>query len=160
MNVNRIMGNIQKRIDTRKILKQEKEISNFVEIHDVNTYGDSFSQLYTARQSIANYAKSKGVRVDVFESRDGMPKGFEDEPAEKLNVVLTDILTNKSVERLVPAKTDVTYPKQRERLVVVPIRGEDLQRIRQGVQTVEDTFLRNFYRNLEDMVKSLGKKNN
>ena len=160
MNVGRIIGNIQRRIDTNKILNQEKEMENFVHIHDVNTYGDSFSQLYTARPVIANYAKSKGVRVDVFESREGMNSALADEPAENLKVVLTNLLTRKSTEKIVPAKTDAIYPKQREQRVVIPVKGEqDLQYVRTGIHTTEDNFLRNFYRNIEDMTRSITGKN-
>ena len=160
MNVGRIIGNIQRKIEVNKILKQEKELETFVQIHDVNTYGDSFSELYTARPIIAKFAKAKGVRVDVFESRDGMHKALADEPAENLKVVLTNLLTRKSTEQIVPAKTDVLYPKQREQIVVIPVKGEqDLQYVRTGIHTTEDNFLRNFYRTIEVMTKNVTGKN-
>ncbi len=160
MNVGRIIGNIQKRINTNKILKQEKEIENFVQIHDVNTAGDSFGQLYTARPIIASYAKSKGVRVDVFAAKDGVEKTYKDEPAENLNVVLTNLLTQKSVKQKVPARTDITYPKQREQIILIPVKGEqDLQYARTGIQSTEDNFLRNFYRTIEDMAGQITGKN-
>lgn len=160
MNVGRILGNIQKKVNVKNIEKQEKELETFVKIHDVNTYGDSFEQLYTARPVIANYAKSKGVRVDIFESRANMPKDNYEAPAKDLKVVLTNLLTRRSTERIVPANTDITYPKQREQMFIIPIKGEqDIQTVKPGIQTVEDNFLRNFYRTIEDMTGAITGKN-
>lgn len=156
MKVSKIVSQVKKQINKSKFIREEKEISKYVTIHDIDTYGDSFNQMYTARSGIAKYAKEKGVRIDIFDAAPKAKENAENNLSDKLNVVVSNILTGKKTERFVSANTDKVTTKMRQRPILIPVKHEeDLQIVRNSVHYTDDTFLRNLYRNIEEMTHSI-----
>ena len=148
-----------------KVAKQEEYINRFVRIHDVNTYGDSFNQMYTARETLANYAKDKGVTIDIHDARklleddESVSPILENKFAEKLYVVVTNLLSGKSKTKFVDADTDKLYPKVAQRPIIIPNVKDYTDVARQSVRNTEDTFLRNLYGNIEELTEKVTSKN-
>lgn len=162
MKIQRIIAS---KIAKNKVAKQEEYINRFVRIHDTNTYGDSFNQMYTARETLANYAKDKGVTIDIHDARklleddESVSPILENKFAEKLYVVVTNLLSGKSKTKFVDANTDKLYPKVAQRPILIPITSDYTDIARQSVRNTEDTFLRNLYRNIEELTEKVTSKN-
>lgn len=146
-------------IEIQKYRKEERFINNYVTIHNDSTYGDSYKQMYKARKTMANYAADKGVKIDIYDARHEL--GEHDSPivendlAEKLSVYVTNLLSNKQTKRFVSARTDEIHPHVVNDYFVVEIPSDGIQQVRLTKHEYEDTFLRNLYRNIEDMTNKV-----
>ena len=49
MNISKIFNRIETQVEKHRLNKKITEINNYEKIHDFNTYGDSFNQMYIAR---------------------------------------------------------------------------------------------------------------
>ena len=165
MKIQKIIGAIK--ADRAKNLVQRKEakLNNYIRIHDKNTYGDSYEQMKQAREVIANYAQKEGVSVDIFNANrlvaddETAPSFIKEYTSDKLNVVVQNILTGESENKIVNANTDKTLPKYAKTTVIVPIKGEDIEIARHGIRRTEDSFLRNLYRSIEELTRNVTGKN-
>ena len=59
MKISKIFNKIQSNVAQRKINKQDALIDKYIKIHDVDTYGDSFAQMYDARKNTCEFCKRK-----------------------------------------------------------------------------------------------------
>lgn len=155
MNIQNI---ISSQITKNKFAREEAKINKYVKIHDINTYGDSFNQMYNARKTMANYASKKGITIDIYDARklleedDSVSPAIKDKFAEKINVVVTDLLSGRSKAKLVSSNTDKTYPKEAKSPILFATNDNCTDVVRQSVRTTEDSFIRNLYRNIEELV--------
>ena len=121
--------------------------------------------MYTARETLANYAKDKGVTIDIHDARklleddESVSPILENKFAEKLYVVVTNLLSGKSKTKFVDANTDKLYPKVAQRPIIIPNEKDYTDVARQSVRNTEDTFLRNLYRNIEELTEKVTSKN-
>ena len=165
MKIQKIIGAIK--ADRAKNLAQRNEarINNYIRIHDKNTYGDSYEQMKQASGLIANYAQKEGVSVDIYNANrlvaddETAPSFIKEYTSDKLNVVVQNILTGESENKIVNANTDKTLPKYAKTTVIVPIKGEDIEIARHGIRRTEDSFLRNLYRSIEELTRNVTGKN-
>lgn len=158
MKTPRIIQNLQHKFELRNIIKAEEQISKHFKVHDNTLYGNSENQMYHARGVIANFARKNNVSVDIYDARqlldgcENVSPIIEDRFSSKMNVVVTNLKDKKQINRVVDANTDITYPKISTRQIMLNVEGEeDLQISRKAVRYTEDTFLRNLYRNIEEM---------
>ncbi len=158
MKIQRLINSIQSNNVKRKILQNEERINRYVKIHDVTTPVDSFNQMYTARSVIANYAEKKGVSINIYNAGK-CPPPDNTTADNKLNVIVTDLLTGNAKAKLVDADTDRLYPKVSENPIIIPILSDCTDIVRQSIKNTEDTFLRNLYRNIEELTKEVTSKN-
>ena len=165
MNTPKIFNRIERQIEKHKLNKRISEINNYVKIHDVNTYGDSFNQMYNAREVMANYAKKKGISIDIYDAKklleddEFVSPVIENKFSDKLNVIVTNLLNGKSESKIVSANTDKTYKKIAEIPIVVSTKPDNLDIMRKGTRQTEDSFIRNLYRNIEFLTNSVIRKN-
>ena len=165
MNISKIFNRIETQVEKHKLNKKITEINNYVKLHDVNTYGDSFNQMYNAREVMANYAKKKGVSIDIYDAKKLLEDDESISPAiannfsDKINLIVTNILNGKSQSKIVSANTDKTFPKVREKKVMIPISEDGTERIGITISKTEDSFIRNLYRNIEYLTNSVTAKN-
>jgi len=164
MRTPKIIQTIQRTIKIRKYTNHENRIKRNFQVHDSDFYGNASSQMYQAREVIARYAVSKGVAVDIFDARrlynqaENVSSATGNKPSDKMHVMVTNLLNGQSESRIVSANTDKVYPKVREHGVLIPVRGEQDQQTPYILTNyTEDTFLRNLYRNIEQMTNSLTK---
>ena len=50
MKIQKMINIAEKQINKQKIINKNNLINKYVKIHDVNTYGDSFNQMYNAKE--------------------------------------------------------------------------------------------------------------
>lgn len=164
MKLTKIINSVQSKIKTAKIVRHENRINKHFKVHTNTLYGDAGAQMYQAREVIARFAERNGVSVDVYDARRLLDRDefvspvIENDFSDKMHVAVTNLLNNKTENRIVSANTDIVYPKESRRKILIPVRGEqDLQIPGESVRYTEDTFLRNLYRNIEEMVKRVTK---
>ncbi len=146
-----------------KNLKERKleRLNQNIRIHDKNTYGDSYKQMMDAREIIANYVQPKGVTVDIFDAKrliendDTAPSTIQDYMADKINVVVTNILNGKFENKIISANTDKTYPKMAQTHVMIHLKDDGLEVIKHGYRQTSDSFLRNLYRSIEELTRKV-----
>lgn len=161
MKITRLINTIQNRINVAKVAKKENEINRFVRIHDINTYGDSYKQMCTAKETIANYAKKHGVSVDIYDARRVLdddcdaPVCVQNNLSDKIHVIVSNMLNGKSKSRFVSANTDMAYDKVATSNIFLPSKAEGTEVVCKTTRKTTDSFLRNLYRNIEDMTKQV-----
>ncbi len=182
MRIPPIKSKVIRFLEIRKYEKEQKFLNKFCNISN-EIEGDTFTQLNSARKTIANYAKSKGVTVDI-------------EPGNSTNVVTSYFKTSsdgKKLEKIADVPDIANLPKDKLRITVrsleklperkggkllstseyvskdtsethlhtvndyfvVEIPEDGLQQIRLTKHENEDNFLRHIYRVIENNVKAI-----
>ncbi len=167
MRTPKIIQNLQRKLEIQKIIKKENQINKHFKVHDGTLYGNSETQMYHAREVIANFARKNNVSVDIYDARrllDGaetVSPIIEDKYSSKINVVVTNLKNKQQINRVVDANTDITYPKVSIRQIMLNVKNEeDLQIGRKVISSTEDSFLRNLYRNISEMTNQITKTQN
>jgi len=167
MSIRKIFSRIQSGFNTNTLTRAQAKVEKYFKINDYDTFGDSFNKMYSAKETIANYAKSKGVRVDIYAAEKVSGNEYEYTPvssgkdslADKIRVIVTNLSNGNSREKLVSARTDEIFPKYGEkRPMIIPIAGENIERAITPAWKTEDNFLRNLYRNIEALTNAVVKK--
>ena len=159
MKIGRIIRNIQAKAERRAVIRKENNIKKYFNISDFDVYGDSYSQMYTARHGIANYAKQNGVSVDVYDANKffdedfNLPKRIKERLRDKLELVVTNRKSGKSRKAMISANTKKSFPKMAVRKFLLPVPGEELEVARGVYSTTDDNLLRNLYRAIERLTK-------
>ena len=162
MKLRNYVKRIQNQIERKNLIKKEKMLAGYFKVHDDTIYGDSYNQLYNARTTFANYAKSKGISIDVYDARQTIasdeyaPVNIENSLSDKLMLKVTNILTGKSKSRIISADTDKIHVHNNIKLDVF----RNVTETYETKQLQEDTFLRYMYRNVENLTKHLNGKTN
>ena len=164
MKINNLFNTIESKITQSQIARKEAKISKYIQIHDATTYGDSFQKMYNAREILANYAKEKGVTIDIYDARkiiedDIITPANENNLTDKINIIVTNLLTGKSKSKIISANTDKVHKRTTQSSDVLSIPSEDVIIVRNKIKENEDNFLRNLYRNIENLTNIVtGKK--
>ena len=160
------IGNLITKLETNlahsATVRHENNIDKFFKIHDSNTFGDSFNQMYLARETISRFAKKNGVKVDIYDAKKMTThKSLGTELSDKINLVVTNLHNGKNQSRLVAADSDKTYTNSNDiytARICCYKDGDRLAFVPKKHWTTEDTFLRNLYRNIESMVNEVTQK--
>lgn len=163
MNIGKFIGNVETNLAHSATVRHENNIDKFFKIHDSDTFGDSFNQMYLAREIISRFAQRNGVKVDVYDAKKMTNhKALGTELSDKINLVVTNLHNGKNQSRIVAADTDKIYPNIKATNYAARIRthkdGDMLTFVPKERWATEDTFLRNLYRNIEAMVTEVTKK--
>ena len=138
---------IRKFRTAQKQIKIDKLV-NIDNVHQKETY----KTLSEAKELIANYAASKGVKVR-----------FHSFPEEKVSEQMKNqmyLWVSKGYEhqgRIIPTDIARTYAKETEKLAILEKQNGDAY-LTKGKFLVEDSFLRNVYRNIEELAGYFTKK--
>ena len=156
MNIRRITSNINHFIRTKRIERAEKEISAYVKVQVSNI--EAHKQISNARSTIANYAKNRGISVDIFDAvhSDDVKKAAKNPLSDKMIVLVKNLLTDKQTHRLLSTDTNAVVNYSNFGInagTVSKISGKDGIGIEHFCH--EDGFLRNLYRNIAEMTDSL-----
>lgn len=162
MDFNPLASRCRASIASRLHQCRENRINKYFQINDYNTYGDSYSLMDNAREVIARYAKSRNVQVQVYDAatrkviaaNHAKPETLVD----KIVVSVRNLATGKTRSRIVSADPDATHifkPQPKidvQKLETInPITKQNKLLVLNRTQNVEDTFLRNLYRNIADL---------
>lgn len=149
-------------IDT--VARKEARIQKYFNIHDRYLFPtDAPYQLYLMREPIARFAQKNNLKIDVYnpsniKTSDFFTVGNPDEFSEQIALVVSDRSNKKMKVQLINADTSIDYPKESVRTFLLPIKGEDTQIARKIKSTTNDNFLRNVFREIENMAREINNK--
>jgi len=164
MKIGKLIGRIQTKLDQCSYARKEARIDQYFKLHDYDTFGDSFNQMYKARETVARYAAEKAVQIDVYDAKRlvdgtldlGVKPKSDAKLSDKIIVAATNIFNGKLKWQLVSADTGKVYPKIADKgLIILPIKGENKEIARKRKWCTEDTFLRNLYRSVENLTNEV-----
>lgn len=115
----------------------------------------TYEQLSKASGVLENYARHKGVNIDIL-SVGTTDKGNNADRV--LAIVVKDPKSKKLKVSEVSSDVGAVIKRTEEKSIMFDDAVDDLQYARKLKSTYEDNFLRNVYQKVEEMVHSLGKK--
>ena len=148
MNIRRITSNINHFIKTKKIEKAEKEISEYLKVNVSNKAADA--EIYNARGTIANFAKHRGISVDIFDAK--RLCDVKDPFSDKMIIIVENLLNGKQTQKQISTDTKavVNYSNYAGTADTASKLSRNIKRF-----SHEDGFLRNLYRNIADMTATV-----
>ena len=162
MKLQKIAQVIEKRINVLKYEKEQKFINKYFKIYDNTMANDTFEKMQEAKKTIANYAKNKGVAIEVYDAKteaiDLGNAAIENSFADKIKLVITDLKTKAEKSRCIYALDDKNPQSavlEKTKNVMVYDSKEGVERMTKVKSTFEENFLRYLYRNIEELTKSL-----
>ncbi len=163
MKIGNIISKLQNRMSMSAISRREAKINKYVDIHNSGVLSDSvYYQLNMAREIIANFARKNSVKVDIYNTRKVHPERSavvppysQDSILGNLEVVVSNLRTGLAQRDFIPASTNEVYPKVKQVPIIIPIRESGLERPGYAKYSTEDNFLRNLYRSIEMLTKSV-----
>ena len=134
-----------------KINNKQAKIDKLVKIDKVHQK-ETYQVLNEAKEVIANYAEAKGVKVSFH----SFP---ENNTAEQMKNQMY-LWVSKGYEhqgRIIPTNIAETYVKETEKFAILEKQNGDTY-LTKGKFLTEDNFLRNVYRNIEELTKYFTQK--
>lgn len=146
-------------IDRFNSAKAKRIANKHVHI-DNNLPSDVYDKLSSAQSTIANYAKSKGVKVTFNDANKFMadekfdvPKHLSNFLSDKIQISVENIKDKRTRGLFLDADVNKVHTHQKTKYFIKDIPEDDTQVTRKVVNTYEDNFLRNVYRTVENLVK-------
>ena len=148
--VNDLLSNIDCVRKFRTAQKQAK-IDKLVKIENVHQK-ETYKTLSGAKEIIANFAASKGVRVSFH----SFP---EEKVAEQMKNQMYLLVSKGDIHqvRIIPTDVAKTYAQESEKLTILQ-RNNGSAYLTQSKFQAEDNFLRYVYRNIEELAKKFAPK--
>ena len=139
-----------------KMTKNHMPIEKFVTIQGEFINNDAVNQMYQARGVLANYAKNKAVRIDIYETPDSFDKGHD--YSKRMVLRITNLINgNKTQQRTISSDTNQIKIHRLKRDYWFKMGQSDECYIKEIENTTEDNFLRNLYRNIQEMTEKVRK---
>lgn len=160
---NSFFAKLSTRINNYKYEAKQAGLNKYCKIHDMDGALISPAQeLYTAQEVIANFAKKNNIRIDIFDAKEALKNTegnteFVKSIGDKFNVIATNLKTGKTASRFVESNTQTVYPKTTESTMLMSDIQQGRQIVRIDRRYIEDTFLRNMYRNISDLSQTIKK---
>ncbi|MBE7709172.1 MAG: hypothetical protein E7Z93_01850 [Cyanobacteria bacterium SIG32] len=161
--VSKVMAKLrQVRVEYRRN-KEQKLLNNFVTIHGDRINKPAYEEMKDAQKVMANYVMKNGVGVDIYDAQEAVTSGYAVKPhkdeslAGKLLVKVTNLLNGLEDEKLISADTKKIHRVEKTDYMLFDMPSEGLQYARKTKKTNEDTFLRNLYRNIQEMTEKVTK---
>ena len=161
--INKIITRLQQAKFEYKRGKEQKLLNRVVTIHADKINKPAYDQISGAQKVMANYVMKQGVGVDIYDAGEAVANGYATKPHKneqlggKLLVKVTNVLNGLEEEKLVSADTKQLHRNERTGFMVFDIKAEDLQYSRKTKKSYDDTFLRNLYRNIQEMTEKVTK---
>ena len=134
-----------------KINKKQAKIDKLVKIDDVHQK-ETYQVLSEAKEVIANYADANKVRVSFH----SFP---ENKTAAQMKNQMYLLVSRGDIHqvKIIPTEIAKTYAKEVEKKAILEKKNGD-KYLASGKFFVEDNFLRNIYRSIEELTKYFSKK--
>lgn len=130
------------KIKNQRIEKHQAEINKYVNITPGQN-GEAYKQIITAQEMLANYAKAKNIKINIYD-------------AATSNGKLIDIAVSKpgnaSAVECINADTGMILKAERSNTRMLENK-DGLNYESRGKITSEDTFLKNLYRVVENLTE-------
>ncbi len=169
------VASIKRLISNYRYHRESKFLDKYCRLDD-NMDSEVLRQLYPTRKGIANYAKSKGVTVEIADAEKRLAKEtFEFDVDERqmrrasegnLSIIVTQEKPSKkegfqileSLTGFVPKNTKAITIHKVPDYIVVHDPSEGLEQVRITSHEYEDNFLKTIYRTISSLTDKLSKK--
>ena len=163
MRIQPIIERIQKQYEIYKYTQHQRFLNKYFKIINDTTAYDSFEKMHTAREVIANYAKHKGVIVEVSDPRSGLGEFaspvLENYLSDKMHILVRDKKNPaNNIGRLIQVLDDSNPQKavlEKTQSIMVHDEADGIEKIYKVKSFFEETFLRNLYRNIEELANKI-----
>lgn len=156
MRIQSVKNSISKFIYKQKTIREEKFFDKYITL-DKTLDKDIWQQLYPTRKGIAEYAKSKGVTVEISDAEQKVANEiFKDDLLEKFSQKAGNnkIEINVKPQKPIKTKFDNNYLVSYSRLINKDNNTEPYI-YTMNEKKYEDGFLRAVYRCIEECVKHI-----
>ena len=165
MGISKIFGKIQNKIALSRYEKHKKEINRLVDTTGLQKHIKAYNEIALAKETIANFAKKNTVNVDIFDTsatmdfaKDITPE-FAKSADDLITIRVTDMLTGKAKDAIMPADTKQTYIYTRSNTRMLENTQAGTEYIHTGYISHDDNFLKMLYRNISNLTDAVkGKK--
>ncbi len=165
MSISKIIGKIQNKIKISQYEKHKKEINRLVDTTGLQKHIKAYNEIALAKETIANFAKKNTVTVDIFDTsatmnfaKDITPE-FAKSADDLITIRVTDMLTGKSKDAIMPANTKQSYIYTHSNPRMLHDVEAGTEYIYQGYSSHDDNFIRTIYRNISNLTNAIkGKK--
>lgn len=145
------------------VKKFDKNIKKYMEIHDVyHINDDTLRQIYDSESTLVNYARNKNIKINIYKGDhvlgDMTSASEENRVANKLFVTVTDLANSREKQALIPENPYKIYLNEKTGYRIYETTDDTQFARKYIVESFEDTFLRNLYRTISNMVKDLKAK--
>ncbi len=161
--VNKILARLRQARFEYKRGKEQQLLDRFVTIHSNKINRPAYDEMRGAQKVITNYVMNQGVGVDIYDAGEAIVNGYATKPhvgkqtEGNLLVKVTNLLSGMVDEKLVSADAKKIHTVEHNDFVIFDIKADDLQYSRKTKKSYEDTFLRNLYRNIQEMTEKVTK---
>ncbi|HIS36310.1 TPA: hypothetical protein IAC10_06735 [Candidatus Scatousia excrementigallinarum] len=163
MKVNNIISQVQKKIDTKKIINRQNLINRFVNTKGMDSSSEAYREIEKAKGTIANYAQKHAVSVDIFDPSksiylDETQQTLKNSLKNNLTVRVSNLLSDKTKEAIIPSDVNKTYihSKANSRLLANRETGTDY--VYTSSTSSEDSFIRMLYRHIAQLTSEVTAK--
>lgn len=165
MGISKIFSKVQDKIELSKYEKHKKEIDQLVDTSGLKKHITAYNEISLAKETIANFARKNTVSVDIFDTSSTisrtqqlMPE-FTKSADDCITIRVSDMLTGKAKDAIMPADTKQTYIYTRPNTRVLEDVEAGTEYIHKGYISHEDNFLKMLYRNISNLTNAVkGKK--
>lgn len=153
---------ITRYISNVKYNREQKNINKYLDLND-NIGADAYNQLYSAKKTIANYAKNNDVRIKISQGTpadvlcDFLRGGGTPRDQFSIWLQIFNRNTGMKAQGVVSPKTNKLFPKISRKNVMIHNVETGTQRNASVTSFTQDTFLRNVYRKIEELTNKVKK---
>lgn len=161
--IDKVIAKLQQAKFKYKKGKEQKLLDRFVTIHADKINKPAYDEMRDAQKVMTNYVMNRGVGVDIYDAGEAIANGMATKPhigkqtEGNLLVKVTNLLNGMIDEKIISADTKKVHRAEQNNFIVFDIKSEDLQYSRKTKKSYEDTFLRNLYRNIQEMTEKVTK---
>ena len=160
MQIKPVISKIVNRVEDIRANRLDKIAKKHVQIHnDYWMKDDTLNQILKAQRALGNYARKENVKIDIYRGDHilgDLTTGREENAvANKLFVTVTDLSNSKQKQALIPDQVSKIYLNQKVGYRIYDTSDETQQGFKYICESHEDSFIRNFYRKISEMVNSL-----
>lgn len=161
MKISKIISTVKNEYLRGAAIRKDLKVDKYFKINN----NCMSPEIYNARQGISRYAKANDATIEI------MPAGkvmfddsidssiIEEHLADKLYICATDTKTGNMKSKIISGDRKKIYPKVSEQPVLIHVHKDGTEKFGLSRTYVEDNFLRNLYRNIEDLIKNLKQQN-
>lgn len=165
MGISKIFDKIQNKIALSRYEKHKKELNRLVDTTGLKKHTDAYNEIALAKETIANFAKKNTVSVDIFDTSSTISRAqhiipeFAKSADDCITIRVSDMLTGKAKDAIMPADTKQTYIYTRSNTRMLENTEAGTEYIHTGYISHDDNFLKMLYRNISNLTDAVkGKK--
>ena len=163
MKINKMNSQVQKKINTKKIINRQNLVNRFVNTNGMDSSCEAYREIEKAKGTIANYAQKHAVSVDIFDPSNSIymnetQQTLKNSLKNNLTVRVSNLLSDKTKEAIIPSDVNKTYIHSKENSRLLSNRDSGTDYTYTSHMTSEDNFIRMLYRHIAQLTNEVTAK--